>query len=71
MPEAWHFEPFEYRGYRIEPASYAPPIPTWRQYMVVYTHTNYDGAEDGNDHRHGQVATVSAAKVEIDEMEDN
>ena len=33
-----------------------------------FTHDDYDGAEDGNDHRHGWALTLAEAKAEIDEQ---
>lgn len=58
------FTPTHYRGYTI--TRWAPPIPTWRSHLYQFCHTDYDGAPDAHDHRHGSAATVEEAMAEID-----
>ncbi len=54
-----------YRGYEI--SFDAKPIPT-RSHDWGWTHEDFDGAEDANDHRCGYSGTLEAAKEEIDEQ---
>ncbi len=35
----------------------------------IYVHDDYDGTEDGHDHRSGHAKTVEECKAEIDEYE--
>jgi hypothetical protein len=54
-----------YRDYHIyfDP----PPIPI-RSCDWHWSHDDFDGAPDGNDHRYGHSASLADAKADIDEQ---
>lgn len=57
-----------YRGFTISKTEPWPLIPRWHKFTFVYTHEDYDGADDSNDRRHGHKATVAGCKAEIDDL---
>ena len=56
--------PIWYRDYRI----YLDDRGGTSLHGYAFTHDDYDGAEDGNDHRHGWAHQLDEAKAEIDEQ---
>ena len=59
-PGSSYWNPIMYRNYRIYLSDHGG---------YSYVHEDYDGAEDGHDHRCGMVRTLDEAKAEIDELE--
>lgn len=43
--------------------------PDWRKVRWLYSHQDFDGAEDSGDSRCGAMESVEACKAEIDEWE--
>lgn len=61
--------PITYRGYRISENDFRAH-PDWRKVRWCFVHEDFDGADDGNDHRCGYEASIEACLAEIDMRED-
>ena len=64
IPGSCWDSPIWHRNYRIFLDDRAGTHPVG----YGFTHDDYDGADDGNDHRHGWGRTLAEAKAEIDKQ---